>query len=303
MWSGKNGRIFTRFERAMSDQERTSLDDLLRLAKWNADDQGNGRDGPTAMLRTIYWFRGLQERMGASGAHDLGRMLEPESYWVTDAGVALHRNKWSKYKLGMHVPQSRLVDHVDVVCPGSAHELNHVFWQALRRRPEGRTDIDRLEAGLGIDARKALAAQRAASSRAHAQIDLAFAAKLHKLNCLDSLAAVQLQCERALLARDAVAATQWAKQLQLGMFAHGLELLGHGVARPLMELLNLRLISRTRSPAMSGEVYIDALDGFHASVEMFQDAKVRSYSWTRQQRIFNTSAVERLRLWPWVRDT
>jgi hypothetical protein len=115
------------------------------------------------------------------------------------------------------------------------------------------------------------------------------------------LAAQLLQCERALLRRDAVAAAQWAKQLQLGMFSHGLVLLDRGVAMSLMELLNLRVTSRTSCPLMPGPTYIKALDDFHASVEMFSDAKVWSCSRVRQGVIFNRCAATQLRLWPWVK--
>lgn len=83
-------------------------------------------------VRTMYWYEGLRRRTTASTSYALERKIEPESFKKNADGDPIHRNKWPYYKRGQHTPSDSLVTRANSIVVGSARELNHVLWKALR---------------------------------------------------------------------------------------------------------------------------------------------------------------------------
>jgi len=95
--------------------------------------QGRRKD-EVDVLRTAFWFAEIKARLNASTAYEIERLLEPEAFGKNKDGDHIHRNKWSKYEVGQHVPCDSLVTRVDAKLPGSKRVLNHVLWEVLRAK-------------------------------------------------------------------------------------------------------------------------------------------------------------------------
>lgn len=83
-------------------------------------------------LRIRYWYETLRQRAGLNTAYQLENYFEPESFARdTDGSVKYYRNKWNRYELGRHLPQSRLLKKVEEKAPGSIRVLQHPLWSVL----------------------------------------------------------------------------------------------------------------------------------------------------------------------------
>ena len=88
---------------------------------------------PIDVLRTRFWYEGLCIRLGVTSAYALEQRIEPEAFKRNDDNVAIHRNKWWRYRCGMHTPSPSTCAQADRIVPGSTAELNHVLWRVLRK--------------------------------------------------------------------------------------------------------------------------------------------------------------------------
>ena len=79
--------------------------------------------------RTRYWYHLLLYSTQCENPTQLERLLEPEAVGKLVDGLRIRRNKWRAYRLGSHTPRPDLVRRVDDKIPGSAEQLNHVFWK------------------------------------------------------------------------------------------------------------------------------------------------------------------------------
>lgn len=96
--------------------------------------RGSRRDRAD-VLRTRYWFHGLALRTGTWKPYMLEKIFEgPEAFGKSENGDRYHKNKWSGYRDGKHVPLQSLIRRTDnSECgKGSAEEINHVAWRTMR---------------------------------------------------------------------------------------------------------------------------------------------------------------------------
>lgn len=91
-----------------------------------------GRKDKIDVLRTAFWFAEIKLRLGASTAYEIENRLEPSAFGKNKDGDIFHKNKWSKYEVGRHVPNNALVLLIDRALPGTKRLLNHTLWKALR---------------------------------------------------------------------------------------------------------------------------------------------------------------------------
>lgn len=87
---------------------------------------------PVDVLRTRFWYAGLCFRLGVSTAYALERRIEPSAFKRNGDNVSIHRNKWWRYRCGLHTPNASTCAQANRIAPGSAQELNHVLWRALQ---------------------------------------------------------------------------------------------------------------------------------------------------------------------------
>lgn len=90
------------------------------------------RDDEIDSIRTIFWFRGLGERLGTHEPREIQRAIAPSTLGMDSAGDPIRNNKFLSYMRGEHVPLNRLVQQAELVVPRSAWTLNHPLWRVLR---------------------------------------------------------------------------------------------------------------------------------------------------------------------------
>jgi len=94
------------------------------------------------VLRTAFWYAEAKARLSASSAYRIERILEPKAFRKNKDGDWIHKNKWSKYEVGQHVPNDALATQVDLILPGTKRLLNHTLWKALQTKNSGRENIE-----------------------------------------------------------------------------------------------------------------------------------------------------------------
>jgi hypothetical protein len=87
---------------------------------------------PVDVLRTKFWYEGLCIRLGVTTAYAVERRIEPDAFKRNDDNISIHRNKWWRYRCGLHTPNASTCAQADRIATGSSADLNHVLWRALR---------------------------------------------------------------------------------------------------------------------------------------------------------------------------
>lgn len=100
-------------------------------------DQSNIRRDAIEKIRTIYWFEGLRIKLGVKSALAVQKIIDPGSLSMNMHGEPTHSSKWSEYRRGKHSPGRTTVNESEQVVVGSAREINHVLWKALKGNPIG----------------------------------------------------------------------------------------------------------------------------------------------------------------------
>jgi hypothetical protein len=97
---------------------------------------------PVDSLRVRFWYQGIKRATKLSTAYQIECYFEPLDK-VAD-GRTLFRNKWIRYEHGRHVPQTKLVELVEAKCPGTAVDLYHPLWKALKLDRYVPKEVERL---------------------------------------------------------------------------------------------------------------------------------------------------------------
>jgi len=90
------------------------------------------RDDEVDSIRTMFWFRCLEDRLGKQGAREVQRTVAPNTIGVDRSGAPIKNGKFLAYKRGERTPSDRLVEQIEQQVPRSARNLNHPLWLMLR---------------------------------------------------------------------------------------------------------------------------------------------------------------------------
>ena len=207
-----------------------------------AETTGSNRRDVTDALATVSWYRRLNQLSEWARPYAIGLKIEPEAYWNTAEHERFHRNKWPKYARGLHRPQEPLVCAAEHAFPGSAVELSKPIWLILKHPPASLHQITKFEEMLDLSVRLEISrwCPRVQASK-NGSIKR-FAGALERVASLDALTAMILQCHKALLLGESEAACKWVAQIYRGLLILGVQLCSRGIALPLFELLELRLL-------------------------------------------------------------
>jgi hypothetical protein len=93
------------------------------------------KDPIVEVPQTICWYEGLRVALGQKKPYGIEKMVEPEAFRQRSSGFS-HNNKWSRYKVGLHLPQRSVREKGERVCPGSSAVLLHPLWKIASLRPE-----------------------------------------------------------------------------------------------------------------------------------------------------------------------
>lgn len=86
------------------------------------------------VLRTAFWYAEIKARLHGAIPAEIEHHLEPGAFFEVAKGYWAHKNKWPKYRVGLHVPRNSLATRADELLPGSKAILNHVLWQVLKMK-------------------------------------------------------------------------------------------------------------------------------------------------------------------------
>lgn len=115
---------------------------ILQLLQKHLQAAQGGRRDQIDVLRTALWYTEIKARLNAYTGYEIERLLEPKAFWKNEYGERVHRNKWSRYEFGKHVPRNALATKVDLKFPGTKRLLNHVLWEALRIKSSTNENVD-----------------------------------------------------------------------------------------------------------------------------------------------------------------
>lgn len=208
-------------------------------------DARKSRKDVTDALKTVFWAFSLQERTGLGTAYGLERFFEPAAFGKNAKGDRFHNNKWSGYLAGRHEPKKVLIA-VESKCPGANACLTSPLWEALTDRALTRPQLEALVLPLAPDIQSLVRRHGTAPPSVRfpgTKIDRGLAEALERRASLDALAATVILLRIAIVECETAAAYEWGRYalrivLMLGELLHA-----GGIARPLLELLEERVLN------------------------------------------------------------
>lgn len=84
-------------------------------------------------VRTVYWFRYLEDWLGTDQPREIQRIIAPDTIGLDANGGRKQNNRFLGYSKGEHVPRAPLIASAERVAPRSSRVLNHALWMALRQ--------------------------------------------------------------------------------------------------------------------------------------------------------------------------
>jgi len=121
------------------------------------------RRGVPEAIATVLWVQVLKVRHECHSKYALERLFEPVAFGRNKDGVIYHRNKWSRYEVGLSTPSKVLVNRVEGISPGSARVLNHPLWKLLNCKQWNPDEFDAWLMQLSLEIQTVLADRRSAS--------------------------------------------------------------------------------------------------------------------------------------------
>lgn len=100
------------------------------------------RDEVVDTIRTVCWFRIVENRLGLQKARQIQRAVGAAGIGRGVAGDVIKNNKFLDYSKGKHVPHQAVVEQIELMVPRSERELNHPLWMVLRTVGSVRKKID-----------------------------------------------------------------------------------------------------------------------------------------------------------------
>ncbi len=118
------------------------LSDFCTALQKNMEAARGKRKDEIDVLRTAFWYAKIAARLHGAIPAEIEDYLEPDAFFEVAKGYWAHKNKWSKYRVGLHVPRNLLATRADELLPGSKAILNHVLWLVLKMKYPAKAHAD-----------------------------------------------------------------------------------------------------------------------------------------------------------------
>jgi len=92
------------------------------------------------VLSTAIWTEKVKEREPFASYYAMEKFFEPDAFGKNVNG-SYHRNKWSKYAVGLSRPAMKLIGHVENIYPNTQQIIEHPIWEILRAGTTKNKDI------------------------------------------------------------------------------------------------------------------------------------------------------------------
>jgi hypothetical protein len=237
-------------------------------------------------LGTVFWFHSLCRLKGAKGAAELEREFDPRERRERVDGTRRQNNKWPGYSKGQHEPR-QILEAVEKACPGANASLKSMLWPALAAGQMPTRQIRALLSGLPASLQVLIRrhhywpGSKTAPRKANAKM---LASALERRAGLDALGATLLLLRLTHAAGEDEAAYEWGSRVWRMMVLLGPDFVAGGIARPLAELIEERIMPMA---SMQGMHMGFPEGGYFRVVEAF--AKVRE---TQRRHSLPASATE-----------
>jgi hypothetical protein len=120
-------------------QKTDRLHFRMRLLKSLQTATGPRRD-ELYVLSTAIWTEKVKEREPFASYYAMEKFFEPDAFGKNVNG-SYHRNKWSKYAVGLSRPSMKLIGHVENIYPNTQQIIEHPIWEILRAGTTKNIDI------------------------------------------------------------------------------------------------------------------------------------------------------------------
>ncbi|MBW9335675.1 hypothetical protein FEE59_19360 [Herbaspirillum sp. RU 5E] len=206
-------------------------------------------------IRTVYWCRGVLERLGLNSVYKLEQCLDGSSFKRSN-GTTSPSHKWQKYSRGSNTPRSREVDLAETRAPGTAQQLRHILWDVLKTESPDPVDIHQWLARLQPSSQGILfvgAPTALSGPGSRAEVNSRLIRRLHRRANIDALAALVILLKEALMLgrRDLVRILVGATYQMLLIL--GMEFLARGIAIELFDVFHSRIFF----PALADQFQFD----------------------------------------------
>lgn len=215
----------------------------LRQRSGFADPCKSRKNDITDALKTVFWFFSLHRVTGLETAYALERHFEPAAFGESEHGDPFHKNKWSGYQAGRHVPRI-VLSAVEAKLPGANACLSNPLWAALTERSLTANQLEALLATLAPEIQLQVQRRRTSLHPRYPGMtsNHGLAAALERRASLDALAAAVVLLRIAHVKGETAAAYHWGRCLLRIMVMLGELLHAVGIARPLLELIDERVL-------------------------------------------------------------
>lgn len=199
----------------------------------------------TVALKTVFWAYSLQHLTGLPAPRALEKHFEPETFRRNKQGEPFNNNKWRHYFAGRHEP-TKVLDKVAAKYGHANACLDSPLWTALEPRAWTRSELEGLILPLAPDI-QAIIRRRGTDPRPPRfpgmPMDRRLAEALERRASFDALAAAIIMVRIAHVEGESAAAFDWGRYVLRIMLMLSESLHDGGIARPLLELVEERILA------------------------------------------------------------
>ncbi|NHQ87739.1 hypothetical protein HA050_16600 [Iodobacter sp. HSC-16F04] len=122
------------------EKQNADWDHFFSALQNELDSANTPRRDRIDVIRVALWFLLIKNYLGVPTAYAIEKKVDPKAFRrKEETGDLNHKNLWSTYRIGQHVPRKKIVAQANKQVPQSAVLLNNVLWEAIRgKKPIGK---------------------------------------------------------------------------------------------------------------------------------------------------------------------
>lgn len=260
----------------MTDAERI-IQIYERFAKGlqkKTEASGENRRSQLESLRVAYWYEGLRQRTGIETPYGLELHFEGDSFKRNpDGTIRCYPNKWSSYERNIITPQAKTLARVELLAPGSTHDLKHLLWRIMSDLGARKSlDVDSILKSLNIEILNVLFNTENTGFSVYSAREPSTQVILDKLErraSLDSLAGLIALTLEAHKQKNGKFVTRATKAIHNVLTMVTIEIASRNVVHPVVTWITENVLSlgtpRNLELSMDSYSYLDSVHSFKSN--------------------------------------